>query len=66
MTNQGFGSGSVLSAATGTIAGVSGSAALLPKTGGNLVIDALIIGGLVMVAMFASMIISKVIRTSTR
>lgn len=66
MTNQGFGGGSVLSAATGTVAGVSGSAVLLPQTGGSLVMDAIVIAFIVFVAMFASMLLSKAIRAVSR
>ncbi len=65
MTSQGLGSSS-LPSLTGTITGIGVGALVLPKTGSNLVIDALVIAGVATLAMLVSMSVSKLVRKTTR
>ncbi len=64
MTSSGFGGGSIPTVA-GTTAGVVVGAALLPQTGSNFVIDALVIVSVAAVVMFVSMSISKAIKKAS-
>ncbi len=65
MTSQGLG-GSSLPSLTGTITGVGIGALVLPKTGSNLVTEALVVAGVATLAMLVSMSVSKLIRRTTR